>query len=605
MAITNPDYSVGTVSITTGTKVLTGVNTMWLSADLEKGDQFGFDGYSPARIETINNDGSITLLDTWRGPTLAASPYFIRYQPDGSGLTGQSVALRRMLSLPLPEDILAYNAFPLNGTSVRSVASKLREMVSITDFNAVAGAADNTAAFTKALSETNSNDQILFFPPGVWRTAPFAIPAKTKLFGSGQTTTIIRPVSGTSVDFVTSIGEADDVMIENLSIDGGFGSGVTSGDTLRLNGSNPTLRNITITNSPGTALHTTFTASDRFYSILGHFEHITIDKTQHHGWHHEGPNDSYAAHVQIVDTSLGADATYYGMLTEGHGTINGDNFHIWNRSPTGNAPAAALSVSTGGQKFTNSNFEGGVNGTVILNVGCHYNQFSNCSIFAPDGSVALLIGSSFNTYSGLVGGNADFFHPDYLGIVMGTGPSAKVVGNTIDAKDAGCTLGSIDMTNSGGNNIIRIRGYKDVGQSTYTTGGHGAPHPTDDLDIRTDGPAGINYQHRAIDPSSYSFTAAKSWVKTGPLLTQYESYVGATAADGSCIVTLPTAFKNGNYIVTAMNAEIGIPVRYVFSRQFGFPTPTQFLIYVYTESTNAVLVSGAFRMNYIAVGEAP
>lgn len=101
MAITNPDYSVGTVSITTGTKVLTGVGTMWMSADLEKGDQFGFDGYAPARIDTINNDGSITLLDTWRGPTLTTSPYFIRYQADGSGLTGQSVALRRMLSQPL------------------------------------------------------------------------------------------------------------------------------------------------------------------------------------------------------------------------------------------------------------------------------------------------------------------------------------------------------------------------------------------------------------------------------------------------------------------------------------------------------------------------
>lgn len=101
MAITNPDYNVGTVSITENTKVLTGVGTMWLSADLEKGDQFGFDGYAPARIDTINNDGSITLLDTWRGPTLTTSPYFIRYQADGSGLTGQSVALRRMLSQPL------------------------------------------------------------------------------------------------------------------------------------------------------------------------------------------------------------------------------------------------------------------------------------------------------------------------------------------------------------------------------------------------------------------------------------------------------------------------------------------------------------------------
>ncbi|MET3648020.1 hypothetical protein ABIC60_002660 [Phyllobacterium ifriqiyense] len=74
---------------------------MWLSADLEKGDEFGFDGYATSRIDTITADGTITLLDTWRGPTLSGSPYFIRYQADGSGLTGQSIALRRMLSQPL------------------------------------------------------------------------------------------------------------------------------------------------------------------------------------------------------------------------------------------------------------------------------------------------------------------------------------------------------------------------------------------------------------------------------------------------------------------------------------------------------------------------
>lgn len=94
----NPDYQVGTVSITTGTKVLAGVNTFWTTADLEKGDQFGVDGYPLARIDKVNGDGSITLLDNWRGPTLAAgSPYFIRFQAD-SRFTAQLTSVRKILS---------------------------------------------------------------------------------------------------------------------------------------------------------------------------------------------------------------------------------------------------------------------------------------------------------------------------------------------------------------------------------------------------------------------------------------------------------------------------------------------------------------------------
>lgn len=158
--VDNPDYSVGTVSITTGTKVLTGVGTMWLSADLEKGDQFGFDGYAPARIDTINNDNSISLLDTWRGPTLTTSPYFIRYQADGSGLTGQSVALRRMLSQPL------LTAF----AGLTAVADKLMyftgaNTMALADFSAHARATlANAKAWTTSLfGLTGAVDQIPIF----------------------------------------------------------------------------------------------------------------------------------------------------------------------------------------------------------------------------------------------------------------------------------------------------------------------------------------------------------------------------------------------------------------------------------------------------------
>lgn len=56
----NPDYQVGTIAITENTKALTGVLTFWTTAGLEKGDQFGVDGYPLARIDTVASDGGIT-----------------------------------------------------------------------------------------------------------------------------------------------------------------------------------------------------------------------------------------------------------------------------------------------------------------------------------------------------------------------------------------------------------------------------------------------------------------------------------------------------------------------------------------------------------------
>ncbi|WP_457299178.1 hypothetical protein [Phyllobacterium sp. P5_D12] len=97
----NPDYQVGTIAITTGTKALTGVLTLWTTAGLEKGDQFGVDGYPLARIDTVDSDGGITLLDNWRGPTLAAgTPYFIRYQAD-SRFIALLTQVRKLLSQPI------------------------------------------------------------------------------------------------------------------------------------------------------------------------------------------------------------------------------------------------------------------------------------------------------------------------------------------------------------------------------------------------------------------------------------------------------------------------------------------------------------------------
>jgi hypothetical protein len=98
----NPDIIDGTVAVTNGTKIVTGVGTLWSTYGILAGDTFGSDGYPRARIESVDSDTSITLKDNWQGPTLApGSAYWIRYQADSSRYSALLGAVRKLLTQPI------------------------------------------------------------------------------------------------------------------------------------------------------------------------------------------------------------------------------------------------------------------------------------------------------------------------------------------------------------------------------------------------------------------------------------------------------------------------------------------------------------------------
>lgn len=96
MAI-KPDYEAGTVSITNGTTTLTGVNTFWVLAKIQKGDTFKVKNLD-AIIEEVVSNTEITLKEAWTGGDLAGTAYAIRYQPDGSRFAGAYVEIRDLLA---------------------------------------------------------------------------------------------------------------------------------------------------------------------------------------------------------------------------------------------------------------------------------------------------------------------------------------------------------------------------------------------------------------------------------------------------------------------------------------------------------------------------
>jgi hypothetical protein len=71
-------YTTGTVSVTAGSAVVTGVGTAWLTAGVV-GGVLGLDrgDGNPIPILSVDSDTSITLAKPWRGATVGAQPYWI------------------------------------------------------------------------------------------------------------------------------------------------------------------------------------------------------------------------------------------------------------------------------------------------------------------------------------------------------------------------------------------------------------------------------------------------------------------------------------------------------------------------------------------------
>lgn len=73
-------YVTGTVSVTAGSAVVTGVGTGWLTSGLVAG-QFGLDSANgnPVPVLSIDSDTQITLAKPWRGTSAGAQGYWITY----------------------------------------------------------------------------------------------------------------------------------------------------------------------------------------------------------------------------------------------------------------------------------------------------------------------------------------------------------------------------------------------------------------------------------------------------------------------------------------------------------------------------------------------
>lgn len=76
-----PTYSVGTVTVSAGESIVTGIDTMFVAAGLREGDIFERDGLS-VTIASVDSNTQITLVKPWPGAD-GSGAYEVRYIADG------------------------------------------------------------------------------------------------------------------------------------------------------------------------------------------------------------------------------------------------------------------------------------------------------------------------------------------------------------------------------------------------------------------------------------------------------------------------------------------------------------------------------------------
>lgn len=187
-----PYYDVGTATLNTANRNMTGVGTQWLT-NIVPGDQvYGADGRMGGVVETVNTNTSITLTKNWRGANQSAGVYTIFRISDSVRVENFS---QRLLNL-----LLGGNLTALGGLT--SAANKLGYFdgagsMALTDLTAFARTLLDDANGAAARNTLGANDAS--------NLSAGILPAARLPFVSGTTTTnIIATTTNPTISYVTN-----------------------------------------------------------------------------------------------------------------------------------------------------------------------------------------------------------------------------------------------------------------------------------------------------------------------------------------------------------------------------------------------------------------
>lgn len=132
-------YNIGTVSYTTGSRVVTGSGVGWIGAGIREGDNFWAEGLT-VRVEELISNTEIRLAHNWPGVSRTNQTYEIQYTPDAARVLAKSTqilsdidqtALNPLKNITPQADRFVYYTGAATA-SLATLTSKARQILALT-----------------------------------------------------------------------------------------------------------------------------------------------------------------------------------------------------------------------------------------------------------------------------------------------------------------------------------------------------------------------------------------------------------------------------------------------------------------------------------------
>ena len=361
---------------------------------------------------------------------------------------------------------------------------------------------------------------------------------------------VLRLRAGKNSNFITgdnaatlgggsTAGGLSDYGFINITLDGNYANNTGDGWGFFAYGKRPLIDNLWIKNVRGIGFKNQWGLHDSLtdFAAEGFCRNVYISFCGMEGFIWRGPHDSVLQNIFVLSNGQKTDKTYKAMQIAGHGNcrIIGAHVHRWDPDTfTLKWPSVALSIETDGVEVSDSHLEGGWDSAVVIDANnCIIGPTNKCYAAGASGAKTVHIIGDNNQVLCNINGPAPYdvtptpLYNDVKGVVIGdTGTTVKR--NIIKGVITGCKAGSIDFTNSAGQNVVQVRGEQDGG--TFIVG---AAHDDDDVDLIIDRGSGTieRYFKPALGERIYRGPIRRSWL--GGITAAGSSQSDAQVLDGS------------------------------------------------------------------------
>jgi Pectate lyase superfamily protein len=430
------------------------------------------------------------------------------------------------------------------------------------------GSTDVSAALNSLITAANAaGGGKITLPAGTCAVgSTIVMQSNVYLVGNGVSATTIKLKNGVNADVVDGqnanslfgTGSNSGVSyfgISDLTIDGNSANN-TGGTCLAIYGFRFDLTKLRLQNCSLSGLRTEYGGTS--LPLESNFLNILIENTQNHGWLFEGPHDSNADFVYVVDCCQAANNTWDGFnLTAPAGNASANlharHLHAYHTSGsiTNRMRFAWNDAGGGGNDISDSNFEG-ANVPGLIN-SSNNTLINNAFYAAWGGTSTLIVKQSLNTIIGFIG-QPGAGRGAVSGIVLGQGAD-NAASNIIDVTVGTQNLGSIDFTHSAGSNTIRLRGFQTTGPGFI-----GFPGQLDSVDLNITGtPTSLPHLYQTPGKISTGIGAAGPTVSgcgTSPTITGSDTagIIGSGSGATGCTLTFNSPWTNVPFcLVTAQS----------------------------------------------------